>query len=129
MWFDTALAEPYLATNARPRSEQSMTARRLLTINALIRIGAAGSGQLFAFLLAERMARDTARGALLVGMIGAAFFLTELVGAPFAGRTADRVGQGRVLRWGPVFGVVSALVAALAALGAGHSRISPVAGS
>jgi MFS family permease len=90
---------------------------RLLAVNGLIRIGAAGSGQLFAFLLAERMSGSSGVGSLLVGVIGAAFFLTELVGAPFAGGLADRVGQRRILRWGPVFGVVSAVVAASAALG------------
>ena len=96
-----------------------MTVTRLLAINALVRIGAAGSGQLFAFLLAARLSSQIGVGALLVGVIGAAFFVTELVGAPFAGSLADRVGQRRILRWGPVFGVVSALVAATAALGAG----------
>ncbi|MCH7856252.1 MAG: hypothetical protein IIB37_05830, partial [Gemmatimonadetes bacterium] len=96
-----------------------MSVSRLLAINALVRIGAAGSGQLFAFLLAARLSGQIAAGALLVGVIGAAFFVTELVGAPFAGALADRVGQLRILRWGPVFGVVSALVAATAALGAG----------
>ena len=96
-----------------------LTVPRLLAINALVRIGAAGSGQLFAFLLAARLSGQIGAGALLVGVIGAAFFVTELVGAPFAGALADRVGQRRVLRWGPVFGVVSALVAATAALGAG----------
>ena len=96
-----------------------MTAPRLLSINALIRLASAGSGQLFAFLLASRMAANASQGALLVGVIGAAFFLTELIGAPLAGRAADRLGQGRVLRWGPIFGVLSALVAASAALGAG----------
>ena len=95
-----------------------MTVSRLLAINALVRIGAAGSGQLFAFLLAARLSSQIGVGALLVGVIGAAFFVTELVGAPFAGSLADRVGQRRILRWGPVFGVVSALVAATAALGA-----------
>lgn len=96
-----------------------MTVSRLLAINALVRIGAAGSGQLFAFLLATRLAGQAGVGALLVGLIGAAFFMTELVGAPFAGGLADRLGQRRILGWGPVFGIVSALVAATAALGAG----------
>ena len=58
-------------------------------------------------------------GSILVGFIGAAFFLTEMVGAPFAGGLADRLGHQRILRWGPVFGVVSAIAAASAALGSG----------
>jgi len=96
-----------------------MTVLRLLTINGLIRISAAGSGQLFAFLLADRMSGQAGVGSVLIGIIGAAFFLTELVGAPFAGNLADRIGQHKVLRWGPVFGIVSAIVAASVALGAG----------
>jgi len=91
---------------------------RLIAINALIRIAAAGSGQLFAFLVAERMASHVGAGALFVGAIGAAFFGTELIGAPLAGRIADRSSQRRVLRWGPLFGVASALVAASVVLGA-----------
>ena len=100
-----------------------MTALRLLTINGLIRVSAAGSGQLFAFLLADQMSGQAGVGSILIGIIGAAFFLTELVGAPFAGNLADRVGQRRILRWGPVFGVVSAIVAASAALGAGSIAV------
>ena len=96
-----------------------LTVPRLLAINALVRISAAGSGQLFAFLLATRLSGQAGVGALLVGLIGAAFFATELVGAPFAGGLADRLGQRRILAWGPVFGMISALVAATAALGTG----------
>ena len=96
-----------------------MSVLRLLTINGLIRISAAGSGQLFAFLLADRMSGHAGVGSILVGVIGSAFFLTEMIGAPFAGGLADRVGHQRILRWGPVFGVVSAVAAASAALGTG----------
>lgn len=95
-----------------------MDIARLLAINALIRVASAGSGQLFAFLVAERVAGRTAVGALLVGTLGAAFFATELLGAPFAGRLADKYGQRRVLKAGPVFGIVSATVAAAVAIGA-----------
>ncbi len=94
-----------------------MPVARLLVVNGLIRVAAAGSGQLFAYFLAERMASRVGAGAALVGLLGAAFFATELVGAPLAGRLADRVGQVRVLRWGPLFGVASATLAAGAALG------------
>ncbi len=97
-----------------------MNVPRLIALNGVIRIAAAASGQLFAFLLAERMAARVGLGAVVVGALGAAFFVTELLGAPFAGRLADRHGQCRILRYGPLFGVVSSLVAVAATLGGGH---------
>jgi len=93
-----------------------MRVARLLAINALIRVAASASGQLFAFLVAERMVSRTGAGSLVVGLLAAAFFVTELLGAPLAGHVADRVGHRRVLGWGPLFGIVSALVAATASL-------------
>lgn len=89
---------------------------RLVAVNAVIRLAAAASGQLSAFLLAERVA-GVATGASLVGAIGACFFVAELVGAPIAGCAGDARGQLRVLSFGPLFGAVSGLVAALAASG------------
>ncbi len=94
-----------------------MSLPRLLWVNAFIRVAAAGSGQLFAYLLAERVGARIGSGAMWVGVIGGAFFFTEIVGAPLAGRVADKVGQRSVMRWGPLFGVASALVAVFAALG------------
>ena len=102
----------------RTLSSPEWTLTRLLAINALIRVASAGSGQLFAFLVADRVAGETALGALLVGVLGAAFFVTELLGAPYAGWLADKYGQRRVLKAGPVFGIVSATVAAAVAIGA-----------
>lgn len=95
-----------------------MTPARLILINGLIRVASAATGQLFAFLLAERMGGGARAGAgsLVVGLIGVCFYLTELLGAPIAGRIADSRGQLRVLRWGPGFGVVSVLIGAGAAL-------------
>ncbi len=84
---------------------------RLLALNALIRIAAAASGQLFAFVLAERLGARVATGAVLVGVIGACYFGVELLGAPYAGRVADRLASGACfatvrcsasrLRWWP----------------------------
>jgi len=92
-----------------------VTVARLLLVNALIRAAAAASGQLFAFVLAERLASRSGVGAMLVGMLGASFFLTEIVGAPIAGRIADGRGHRRVMRYGPVFGATCGLVGALSA--------------
>ncbi|HVT40298.1 MAG TPA: MFS transporter [Gemmatimonadaceae bacterium] len=93
-----------------------MTATRLILINALIRIASATSGQLFAFLVADRIGSRGGVGALVVGLLSVSFYVTEMVGAPVAGRLADSRGQLRVLRWGPVFGVAAVLTGTVAAL-------------
>ncbi|MGH7712696.1 MAG: MFS transporter, partial [Gemmatimonadaceae bacterium] len=56
-------------------------------------------------------------GALLVGLISAGYFITELAAAPAAGRLADRHGYVRVLRWGTALGVLAMLSGAIAASG------------
>ncbi len=89
---------------------------RLLAVNLLIRVASAATGQLMAFLIAERHADRIGFGSLLVGFVGMAFFITELFGAPLAGRLADRHGSARILRLGPLFGVVSVSLAAATAL-------------
>jgi MFS family permease len=101
-----------------------VTPTRLILINVLIRAAAAAEGQLFAFVLADRMGDRAGAGALLVGLIAAAFYATELVGAPIAGRIADERGQLRVLRWGPAFGVMSAVAGVAAATG--DLRVAPL---
>ena len=99
------------------------TVPRLIALNGVIRVAAAASGQLFAFLIAERLGARAGAGAFVVGLAGAAFFVTELLGAPWAGRLADRFGQLRVLRYGPLFGIVSSVVAAGAVLGGGQTGL------
>ena len=98
------------------RARRAVTAPRLILINVFIRIAASASGQLFAFVLAERMGARAGTGSLLAGMIGVCYYLTEMVGAPLAGHIADVRGQLRVLRWGPMFGVAAVLLGAAAAL-------------
>lgn len=91
-----------------------MTLGRLFGVNALIRVAAAMSGQLFAFLLAEKLGARGSEGAIWVGLLAACFFASELAFAPFAGRLGDAHGQARVLRRAPLFGVITGLAAALA---------------
>ena len=99
-----------------------MNAGRLIAVNALIRTASAAIGQIMAFLVAARLTErlGVGAGALLVGMLGATFYVTELLLAPFFGRVADARGLVRVLRWGPAFGFAST-VGAAAAAGAGLS--------
>jgi MFS family permease len=93
----------------------------LIAINVLIRVAAAATGQILAFLVAERLAErlGVGTGALFVGLIASSFYVTELIGAPIAGRVADTRGQVRVLRWGPGLGFVATIGAAIAASGKG----------
>jgi MFS family permease len=42
--------------------------------------------------------------ALAVGMLGALFYASELVGSPMFGILSDRVGHRRIMQVGPVFG-------------------------
>lgn len=93
-----------------------MSPLRLILVNVFIRVASAASGQLFAFVLADRMGARAGAGSLIAGAIGLAFYATELVGAPVAGHVADILGQRRVLRWGPLFGIASVLFGAAAAL-------------
>lgn len=102
-----------------------MTVVRLFAVNAVIRAAAAVSGQLFAFLLAEHLSGRVGVGASLVGLVGACFFATELVGAPIAGRRADLRGQRHILRRGPLFGALCGMTAALAAFG--HLELAALA--
>jgi MFS family permease len=104
-----------------------MSPARLIAINVLIRIASAATGQILAFLVAERLSErlGAGTGALLVGLLASSFYVTELLGAPIAGRVADKRGQVKVLRWGPAFGFLSTIGAAAAS--AGHGPILALA--
>jgi Major Facilitator Superfamily len=105
-----------LRGGSRRRPGRDVSAERLLAVNALLRVAAAASGQLFAFAVAARLGRSAGVGASLVAALASTYFVTELAGAPFAGALADRVGLRRVLRYAPAFGVGSAVVATLSQL-------------
>ncbi|MBK8940942.1 MAG: MFS transporter [Polyangiaceae bacterium] len=88
-----------------------MSLARIFTANALVRVGAAASGQLFAFLLAERHGGEHT-GSIAVGALAAAYFGSELLAAPLAGRRGDIVGHAHVLRVGASLGAMVGIVGA-----------------
>ncbi len=51
--------------------------------------------------------------AFVVGMFGALFYASELVGSPLFGVLSDRVGHRRIMQVGPVFGAIAVVITAL----------------
>jgi MFS family permease len=47
---------------------------------------------------------------LLVGLLGAMYFVAELTLSPIFGVLSDRLGAHRVMQWGPVFGIAAVLM-------------------
>ena len=45
-----------------------------------------------------------------LGLLGAAFYLAELLLAPPLGALSDRLGHHRMLQWGPIFGLVAVVL-------------------
>ncbi|MBI3747200.1 MAG: MFS transporter [Chloroflexi bacterium] len=50
--------------------------------------------------------------AIAVGVLNAAFYLSELLLSPLFGILSDRIGHHRVMLYGPVFGIVAVLLTA-----------------
>lgn len=50
---------------------------------------------------------------ITVGLLGATFYLAELVLSPFFGILSDRLGHHRVMLWGPIFGAVAVVLTAI----------------
>jgi len=48
-----------------------------------------------------------------VGVLGALFYATELLGSPLFGILSDRVGHRRIMQLGPAFGAVAVIITAL----------------
>jgi MFS family permease len=49
----------------------------------------------------------------VVGILGASFYLAELVLSPFFGILSDRLGHHRVMLYGPAFGAIAVVITAL----------------
>ena len=50
--------------------------------------------------------------ALQVGIMGALFYASELIGSPIFGVLSDRIGHRRVMLIGPAFGAVAVIITA-----------------
>ena len=55
-----------------------------------------------------------------IGVLGALFYASELVGSPIFGVLSDRVGHRRVMLVGPAFGAVAVIITAFTVEPAGH---------
>lgn len=74
----------------------------------LVRVGGASTGVMLGFLLAHlHRSGVTGTSALAVSLLAAAFYLSELVGAPLAGLLIDRRGVRMLLLAGPVLGIAA----------------------
>lgn len=94
-----------------------MKVARVFVVNASVRVVSAALGQVFAFVLAERVgAAADGRGAYVVAGVSALYFGTELVASPLAGRVVDAKGPGAVLRLAPPLLLVACLLGAVATL-------------
>lgn len=94
-----------------------MKIARVFVVNASVRVVSAALGQVFAFVLAERVgAAADGRGAYVVAGLSALYFGTELVASPLAGRVVDTKGPGAVLRLAAPLLFVACLLGAVATL-------------
>ena len=72
-----------------------MTVGRLIAVNFLIRVAAAASGQLFVFLIAERLGERVGVGSFVVGLLAASFFITELLDYRLGPQHGRRIALSR----------------------------------
>jgi MFS family permease len=77
----------------------------------LVRLGGAATGVMLGLLLATMHRQGIPNAsALVVSMLTAAFYLSELIGAPIAGILIDRRGLRPLLFAGPLLGVVATVL-------------------
>lgn len=80
----------------------------------LVRLGGAATGVMLGLLLSSMHRRGMAySSAMVVSLLMASFYLSELVGAPVAGLLIDRRGLRPLLIGGPIFGVVATVLIAI----------------
>jgi MFS family permease len=90
--------------------------RTVTVATFVLRFASGLTGALLIFLLADFPTYGGPEvGPFTIGVLTALFFAAELVLSPPFGLLSDRVGYHRVMRVGPVFGLVAVLLTALTA--------------
>ena len=80
----------------------------------LVRLGGAATGVMLGLLLSSMHRRGMAySSAMVVSLLMASYYFSELLGAPIAGLLIDRRGLRPLLFAGPVFGVIATVLIAL----------------
>ena len=77
--------------------------------NLTLRIGSASAGTAIALNLAHLQSRQGDVPATFIGLLAVAFYLSELVTAPFFGTLSDRYGRKRFMLLGTLLGMVAIL--------------------
>lgn len=71
------------------------------------------TGGLLVYYLADLPSHGGAEvSGFMLGLLGATYFVAELVLSPGFGVLSDRLGAHRVMQWGPVFGAVAVILTA-----------------
>lgn len=85
--------------------------RNVLFGTFTLRFSTGLTGGLIAFYLANLQQHGGPEvTAIVVAMMTAAFYGTELILSPFFGLLSDRLGHHRVMQFGPVFGAVAVII-------------------
>ena len=71
------------------------------------------TGGLLVYYLADLPSHGGAEvSGFMLGLLGATYFVAELVLSPWFGVLSDRLGAHRVMQWGPIFGAVAVIMTA-----------------
>lgn len=88
--------------------------RAVLVGTFTLRFSTGLTGAMYAFYLADlAKAGNAGIDGKVVGVLAAAFYVSELLLSPLFGILADRVGHNRVMLYGPAFGAVAVILTAM----------------
>lgn len=97
--------------NGLARSTGTRSLAATIVGSFLVRVGGAATGVMLGFLLSSLHRRGFAdTSAMMISWLTAAFYFSELLGAPVAGLLVDRRGLRPLLFAGPVLGLISTIL-------------------